>query len=219
VVSLPGERTLCDERAAFLSTVSELSPEEFESAPTLCDGWAPRDVLAHLVGIDDSPGVYLRAGGRVSAANARIVATARQQTRDELLERARTWVRSPAPHVRAAALFLLGDVAVHHSDVLRGLGRRHLEVPPKVARAILREGFVLGALRAARYRVVPDGGRPIGLPGRPQVRGTAEALGMWLSGRDPVADELQFSALPTRLIRTGPIRSIPMTWRSAESPV
>ncbi|HSP39202.1 MAG TPA: maleylpyruvate isomerase family mycothiol-dependent enzyme [Frankiaceae bacterium] len=192
MVSLPGEQSLRAERAAFVSTVSELSPADFDAAPTLCEGWAPRDVLAHLIGIDDEAATYLRAAGRVNTANGRIVAAARHRSREELLERAQRWAAKPAMHVRLAALPLLGDLGVHHSDVLRGLGRRHLEMPPAVGRAILREGFLLGAARAVRYRVQADGGRPIGLPGRPIVRGTAEALGMWLAGRDSVAGELQF---------------------------
>lgn len=190
---LPGERDLRSERAAFLTTVRELPAEEFESGTTLCAGWAPRDVLAHLMGIDTSVGTYLRAGGRVNAANARIVAAARTRSRAQLLEQAEAWAARPAPHVRAAALALLGDLGVHHADVLRGQGHRHLEMPRPVGAAILREGFLLGAARAVRHRVQPDGGRPIGLPGRPLVRGTPEALGMWLSGRDSVADELQFA--------------------------
>jgi uncharacterized protein (TIGR03083 family) len=193
MTDLPGERALRTERAAFVSTVSELSPQEFDSAPTLCEGWAPRDVLAHLLGIDANAGTYLRAGGRINTANARIVAAARTRTRDDLLAEAQRWAERPAPHVRLAAFFLLGDLGVHHSDVLRGLGRRHLEFPRPVAAAILREGYVLGGARAVRYRVVPDGGRARGIPGRPLVRGTAEALGMWLAGRDSVAAELQFA--------------------------
>ena len=189
---LPGERDLRSERAAFLTTVRELPPEQFESGPTLCAGWAPRDVLAHLVGIDDSVPTYLKVGGRVNTANARIIAAARSQSREELLDRAERWVAKPAPHVRVAALALLGDLGVHHSDVLRGQGHRHLEMPEPVGAAILREGFLLGAARAVRYRVQPDGRRTIGLPGRPLVKGTPEALGMWLSGRDSVASELQF---------------------------
>jgi hypothetical protein len=149
-------------------------------------------VLAHLIGIDDEPGTYLRAAGRFNLANERIVAAARSRSRDDLLERAERWAAEPAPHARLAALALLGDLGIHHGDVLRGQGQRHLEVPPPVGAAILREGFLLGAARAARYRVVPDGRRAIGLPGQPVVRGTSEALGMWLSGRDSVADELQF---------------------------
>jgi uncharacterized protein (TIGR03083 family) len=190
---LPGEKALRTERAAFLATVSDLSEQEFDAAPTLCEGWAPRDVLAHLIGIDAEPGAYLRAAGRVGTANARIVQRAREHSREEMLRRAERWAAKPAPHARAAALFLLGDLGVHHADVLRGIGRRHLEMPRPVAAAMLREGFVLGINRALRYRVVPDGGRAVGLPGRPVVRGTAEALGMWLAGRNSVADELQFA--------------------------
>src|SRR3954451_1690651 len=150
---LPGETALRAERAAFLNTVTELSATEFESAPTLCEGWAPRDVLAHLIGVDAEPGTYVRSAGHINKANARIVQASRGRSRDELLERGEKWATQPAPHARAAAYFLLGDVGVHHSDVLRGLGRRHLEVPPAVAAAILREGMLLGATRALRYRV------------------------------------------------------------------
>jgi uncharacterized protein (TIGR03083 family) len=191
-VLLPAEGTLRAERRAFVDTVAALPAEQFESGPTLCAGWAPRDVLAHLLGIDSSLGTYLSAVGRVNAANARIVDAARPRSRADLLDEAERWAARPAPHVRAAAFFLLGDLGVHHSDVLRGAGHRHLEVPPAVGAAILREGYVLGGAKAARYRIQPDGGRPLGLPGRPTVRGTAEALGLWLAGRDVVADELQF---------------------------
>lgn len=38
------------ERTRFLETVSELTDDEFDHAPTLCADWAPRDVLAHLIG-------------------------------------------------------------------------------------------------------------------------------------------------------------------------
>lgn len=192
--SLPAERTLRTERAAFVETVAALPVDEFESGRTLCSEWAPRDVLAHLLGIDSSVGTYLRSAGRVNAANARIVEKARQRSREDLLAEAERWAAAPAAHVRVAAFFLLGDLGVHHSDVLRGQGHRHLEVPPAVGAAVLREGYVLGVVRAAGYRVVPDGGRAIGLPGRPVVHGTAEALGMWLAGRDEVADELQFAS-------------------------
>jgi uncharacterized protein (TIGR03083 family) len=192
MVSLPGEAALRTERRAFLATITGLTPNEFASAPTLCEGWAPRDVLAHLLGIDDAPAEYLRAAGRVGTANARIVEAARRSSRAELLQRAERWAARLAPHARAGAFFFLGDLGVHHSDVLRGIGGRHLEVPPAVGAAILREGIVLGANRALRYRVKPDGGHAIGLPGRPTVRGTPEALGMWLAGRASVAAELQF---------------------------
>ena len=186
----PAEGAYRAERRAFLATIESLTPEEFEHGTTLCEGWAPRDVLSHLLGIDEAPAEYVKAFGNVGKGNARIVERMRGLSSDELRERARRWAEHPAPLSLMASFGLLGDVAVHHQDVLRGLGR-HRDVPPASAKAILREGAVLGFLRLKDHKVVPtDVGRALGR-GR-TVRGTAEALGMWLAGRDSVAPELVF---------------------------
>jgi hypothetical protein len=92
------------------------------------------------------------------------------------------------------ARFLIGDVSVHHQDVLRGLGRTR-EIPPEVAAAIFREGVILstGTKRnLLRYRVEPTtrGGRPLGRGRR--VRGSSEAIGLWLAGRKGLEAELEF---------------------------
>jgi uncharacterized protein (TIGR03083 family) len=187
---MPGEQALLDERAAVLLTLESLSDDEFEAGLTLCDGWAPRDVLAHLMGIDRSAGEYAKAGGRIGRANAAIVEQARSQSRAELMASAASWASAPSLSTRAAAVFLLGDVAVHHQDILRGLGRSR-DVPRAARVAILREGAVLGPHRLLRYRVVPDdGGRPMGRGH--VVRGSSEALGLWLTGRTVVETELVF---------------------------
>jgi len=187
---LPGERALREERHALVATVRSLTDEEFASAPTLCAGWAPRDILAHVMGVDRHFGEYLRAGGWISTANEVIVGKSRALSREELMGQADTWLRAPAPWTRAMALQLLGDNAIHHQDILRPLGRTRV-VPDAAANAILREGLMLGAPKLLRYRVEPtDGGRAVGR-GR-CVRGTREALGMWLSGRDGLESELQF---------------------------
>jgi len=187
---LPGERALRQERAAMVATVSSLSDEEFQSGPTLCEGWAPRDVLAHVIGVDTEVGAYLRAGGRINTANEDVVGRGRSRSREELLVQGHRWAAQPAPLARLAAFGLLGDVAIHHQDVLRPLGRDY-EVPPASRRAILREGMLLGARRLWTHRIEPvDGGMAIGR-GR-VVRGTMTALGLWLAGRRSVEDELYF---------------------------
>jgi uncharacterized protein (TIGR03083 family) len=184
-VRFPGEVAYRAERAAFAATVEALDPDVFESGPTLCAAWAPRDVLAHLLGLDDGLGSYLHpdllAQG-IRPGNDRQVASYRSLDRDELLARARHWAEAPAAHVRAAALFLIGDVAVHHQDVLRPNGLTY-QVPRASALAIYREGAVLSGTRLLHYRPTPtDGiGAPVGF-GRP-VRGPALELGLWLSGR------------------------------------
>jgi uncharacterized protein (TIGR03083 family) len=186
----PGERDYRAERKAFLGTVESLSARDFETGTTLCEGWAPRDVAGHLIGIDEALPQYVRALGNVHKGNALIVERMRALDAPALLDRLRDWAERPAITSLAASYGLLGDLGVHHQDVLRGLGRQR-DVPPPVARAILREGMVLGAKRLTGHRVLPtDTGRAVG---RGQiVRGTAEALGMWLAGRRSVEPELVF---------------------------
>lgn len=193
-MGLPGEQALRREREAILATMRDLSVETFESAPTLCDGWAPRDVLAHLLGEDDRRFEYVRSLGNIHRANERIVADSREVTRDELLARAERWVRRPALTSRVAAWGLLGDHVMHHQDVLRPLGRSR-DMPRAAKLAILREGVLLGARKLLRYRVEPTDA--VFAVGRGEVvRGTCEAIGLWLGGRSGVEGELEFEAAP-----------------------
>lgn len=185
----PLEDTYRSERADFVATIESLDDDTFEHGETLCDAWAPRDVLAHLMGIDTMPDAYVRAGG-IGRGNARIVAAYRTKSRAEVTERARKWAAAPALTTRMAAAFFLGDLCVHHQDVLRPLGRTR-DLDSTRSAAILREGIVLGGRKLLSHRIEPtDGGRPLGR-GTP-VRGTREALGLWLTGRRGIDAELEF---------------------------
>jgi uncharacterized protein (TIGR03083 family) len=191
---LLGIGELVAERERFMRTIVELSDAEFEHGRTLCAGWAPRDVLAHVMGVSHPAG-YLRGGLRMNAVNAAVVRAARPLPRGELTARGHTWAAHPNATDRMSAWLLLGDLGVHHQDVLRGLGRTRT-IPPPVAAAIFREGVLLstGTSRTLlRNRVEPTtvGGRSLGRGRR--VRGTTEALGLWLAGRQGLDDELEFS--------------------------
>lgn len=188
-MDFPLEEALRAERRQVVATLRSLTPEELEDGRTLCGAWAPRDVLAHLLGIDERFSDYLRVGGWVNAGNARIVATYRGWSHERLLDRADHWAEHIAPTTRPVAFLYLGDCAVHHQDVLRGLGRSR-EIPEASRAAILREGLILGPRRWFGRRLVPtDGGRPIGFGS--EVRGTREALGLWLAGRSGLEPELE----------------------------
>lgn len=180
------------ERNRLVDTLEALTDDEFDHGRTLCEGWSPRDVLAHVVGVNDVHR-YLRAG-RLRRANDQMVEEGRRMDRDALIAAGRRAANQPSSSSRLGAPVIFGDVAVHHQDVLRGLGRNR-ELPVAVERAIFREGLNLGlwkGLRSLRYRLVPTtaGLRPVGRG--PVVTGTAEALGMWLAGRDSVRSELTF---------------------------
>lgn len=191
-MELPGAQVLRQERAAVIETFEDLTDEEFEQGSTLCEEWAPRDVLAHLMGIDSALVEYVKAKGNIGAANAAIVAKARPMSRDRLMNRARHWADKPAPLTLLSANFLLGDLFMHHQDVLRGLGRTR-EVPEAGRAAMMREGMVLGAKKLVSFRVEPtDGGFSLGRG--TTVRGPREALALWLAGRAGLEDELEFGA-------------------------
>lgn len=195
---LPLEQELRAERCRLIATLDQLSDDTFESGRTLCTEWSPRDVLGHLLAVDGFAASYLPYGPFVHAANRKQVERARRLPRSRLMARARTWADQPSLSSRIGAVVALGDLAIHHQDIARGLGLRR-DLPATVSTFILWDGVLLSLisnLRVLRYRVVPTDGYPeIGArsPCTREVRGTREALGMWLAGRDSVTDDLVFT--------------------------
>lgn len=187
----PAEHDLTTERRALVATLESLDEDQLEKGETLCAGWAPRDVLAHVIATDTGLRGYLNAAMRINSANQAFIDEWRQRPLDELFLRGREWAARPSLFARAGAYGLLGDNAVHHQDVLRPLDRVR-EIPDASKRAILREGCLLGARKLVSYRVAPtDVGFSVGR-GR-TVHGTAEALGMWLAGRRAYEPDLTFA--------------------------
>lgn len=181
------------ERQALNATIESLTDEELLHGTTLCGGWAPRDVMAHLIGIDRSLFSYIKAFGSTKKGNADLVAKYASLDAPELRAAVKKWSEEPAFHALAVQGFLLGDLGIHHQDILRGLGKTR-EVPEHISKAIFREGIILGGFLKLRHnRLVPtDGGSPRGKG--PEIKGTTEALGLWLSGRKGLENELSFSA-------------------------
>jgi uncharacterized protein (TIGR03083 family) len=191
-MEFPLEKHLRAERAAIITTLDSLTDDEFESGTTLCEEWAPRDIIAHLMGVDHALVEYAKHPGKINDANAAIVRKARSMPRDRLMNRARHWAAKPAPLTRLTAAFFLGDTAMHHQDILRGLGRTR-EVPAPMAAAILREGIVLGGFKKLpSHRLEPTDGGPAVGRGK-VVRGSSEAIGLWLAGREGIEPELEFA--------------------------
>lgn len=175
------------ERADFVATIESLDDEQFEHGETLCEGWAPRDVLAHLLGIDTMPDAYVRRRDRPRQRPHHRVVPGEVASR---AHRSGSQVGGqPALTARLGSAFFIGDLCVHHQDVLRPLGRSR-DLDATRSAAILREGLVLGGRKLLSHRLEPiDGGRPIG---RTTVKGTREALGLWLTGRRGIEPELEF---------------------------
>ncbi len=194
-MKIPGEDDLRRERARLMTTIESLTDDEFEHGTTLCTEWAPRDVLAHVIGLDRFS-TYLKPSGlTIDRGNAQMVRAGRTHSRDELTELGWRAARDPSLDGRLLAWpFNAGDTAMHHQDILRGLGKR-FEVPDDTAAMLFREGksWRWLNLKPLRYRVIPTtpGGTPWGRG--PEVRGTTEALAMWMAGRAGIDDELDFT--------------------------
>jgi len=179
------------ERLALCDLFDEVGP----GAPTLCEGWATRDLAAHIILRETRPD--LAAGmfvpflqGRLESAQDALAATAFPA----LVEKVRTgppfWNPMGIPVIDE--LMNLVEFVVHHEDVLRGdvmtggqPGPRR-EVDPAIDKA------VWGALKRMAPMMFRRSEIPVSLtvPGR----GTIEAK----AGPDPVL----ISGTPIELLLT-----------------
>lgn len=155
-------------------------------------------MLAHLIG-NDGISRYVHHLS-IDRANAAMVREGRALSREELLRRGNAIARRPSSTGRLFAWRLVGDCAMHHQDVLRGLGEPHAS-PDEAGQVIFREGTIWSWLFGAelpRYRVQPT--TPGGTArGRGQaVRGSTEALALRLAAprRRRVRIGLRLAALP-----------------------
>ncbi|KAE8762942.1 TIGR03085 family protein [Georgenia thermotolerans] len=157
------------ERAALVETFRRADPD----APTLCEGWTVRHLLAHLVQREHHP---LRQAADVLARPR----PGRERFLGRLVERART----PAGYAALLETFAAGmsawnpvgwagdrahhvEYVIHHEDVRRGRGLVEPRVlPPDQVRAVWAELAPLARLGYLRSPVgvvqaVPGGPRRV----------------------------------------------------------
>lgn len=181
-----------DERAEMCDLFRELGPD----APTLCEGWTTRDLLAHLLVRERRPDA---AAGIVIPLlrkhNEQVTASAADQPWDEMIEQ----FRGGPPIWTVWAIPVLGDGAnlveffVHHEDIRRAQPdwAPRDEDPARddalwkrlkmMGRLLFRKSPVGVTLRSAgRDDVVVKQGDPgvvlVGLPGEIVLHGFGRAL-------------------------------------------
>ncbi len=155
------------EQAAFAALVSTLDTEQF-SVPSVCYGWDVRDVVVHAA-------AHIHGQQR----NAGLLAEYRKRSDDDLV----AWLASPVKVSRSPfkwfrdvdAHVQLGELVIHHQDVLRSLGRSRT-IPAEHLRAVLDFGFrPLGSVALAGARRRSKGlqrrGNPTRLDVWPRSRG------------------------------------------------
>ncbi|GAA4088973.1 maleylpyruvate isomerase family mycothiol-dependent enzyme [Nonomuraea soli] len=185
------------ERAALISDLAQL-PAERWATPSLCPGWDVHDVLAHLV--DDAkttwPGFMLRlAAARFDFDRYNGDGLARERRADPRATLAafeavsRRTTSAPAPKATR-----LVEAFVHGEDIRRPLGLGRAYPAEHVAAALRHQlatgvGMGGGKERAAGLRLIATDTSLDHGEGQ-EVRGTALALLLAVSGRPVAADEL-----------------------------
>jgi uncharacterized protein (TIGR03083 family) len=115
------------ERAEIADLVADLRPEEWE-APTLCEQWRVRDVIAHVFSYEElsTPGLIGQfAGGRFTRGGPNAVSLAAYADRspDDLVALVNGHQRPRGLTAGFGGRIALTDGTIHHQDIRRQLGR------------------------------------------------------------------------------------------------
>jgi uncharacterized protein (TIGR03083 family) len=184
------------EQADLAALLATLTPRQWD-APSLCEGWRVRDVVAHLVSYDGVRGREIgrrlvRSGLSPDGANTSGVAEFNTRPPEELAELLKGADGTRGLPARLAGWVVLTDTLVHHQDIRRPLGLPR-KIPPERLRAALRFATFAPPLRGFWHvrgvRVVATDvewsfGRG------PEARGPGEAVLMTLAARRGAARDL-----------------------------
>ena len=110
-----------DERADLAELLTSLSPEQWD-APTLCEKWRVRDVVAHLYSYDElsTPGLmrrFARGGFVLNRVNAVGVNEYTRRTPDELLALVKANLEPSGLPGYFGGLVALIDGTIHQQDI------------------------------------------------------------------------------------------------------
>jgi uncharacterized protein (TIGR03083 family) len=192
--------------ADYLDTLTE---EEWEQ-PSLCPGWAVRDVVGHLASYDELswPAVMVmltRSGFSLTRSNMVGVEQSRRRSTEQLVARLRIHAVPRGVTAMFGSAIALTDGVIHHQDIRRALGH---------PRTVPKERLVAALEFAPRARALPApaNGRGLRLVATdvdwihgtgPEVCGPGEALLVTLAGRSQGLTDLSgpgLSMLAERVI-------------------
>jgi uncharacterized protein (TIGR03083 family) len=188
--------------AAFLAT---LTPLQWH-APSLCDRWSVKDVVAHMISYEelDTIGLVKRfVKGRFVRANQVGVDEFASLSPQQLLEFLSNHLQPRGLTAGFGGMIALVDGTIHHQDIRRPLGqartiptdrlKRILELVPNNPR--LGAWRRIWGLRLHATDIDWTHGRG------PEVTGPGEALLLAMAGRRAVVDELSGPGQPTLAAR------------------
>ena len=190
---------LADERTDLVAFLRTLSTEDWD-APSLCEGWRVRDVVAHLL-YDTSPlPRYLleaaKAGFSARRMNARAVGRSNGTDSASLVDALERSIGG-GTFARFAPSLALADALIHHQDIRRPLNRPRA-VPPERLLNVLDHpdpfASPRGRTRGLRFLATDvSWSRGDGL----EIQGAGEAIAMAIAGRTAVLADLSGDGVET----------------------
>lgn len=198
-----------DERRDLVELLATLTPEQWD-APTLCERWRVRDVIAHVYSYEDlgiARVVARMVRNRFDNDRTNAMGVARFATLSdaELLARAREYIQPRGLTAMMGGRIALTDGMIHHQDIRRPLGL-HRDIPAAGLTAALDVARTAPTLRsAARIRGLTltatdlDWSTGTG----PLVEGPGEALLLAIAGRKGITAELAGPGVATLADRIG----------------
>lgn len=197
------------ERAHLVDLLGTLSPEQWD-APSLCEGWRVRDVVAHIVSFEDRPArevaaLLVRGGLRFDRVNELAMAELRGLSPVQLVTKLGAHLRPRGLTVGFGGRIALTDGMIHQQDIRRPLGLQRT-IPAERMRPVL--GFALRSPTLPGWRIARglrlvatdlDWARGRG----PDVRGSSESLLMSVAGRRGAVEECTGSGVGRLRSRIG----------------
>lgn len=193
-----GEKSLMDmaydERADLAEFLESLEPHEW-NAPSLCERWTVKDVVAHVVSYEElTPlGLVLRfAKGLVLRANEVGVREFAPLSADELVGFLREHLRPRGLTSGFGGMIALVDGTIHHQDIRRALGYPRTIPTERLQRILplVPSNPRLGAGRRIKGLCLNATDVDWKHGSGPEVAGTGEALLMAMTGRPDALSDL-----------------------------
>ncbi|WP_456599447.1 maleylpyruvate isomerase family mycothiol-dependent enzyme [Blastococcus sp. SYSU DS0616] len=184
------------EREDLRALLVGLAPEQW-AAPSLCEGWSVRDVVAHVLSYEELGARqlaerFLRGRFTVDRTNAVGLREYGTRTPAELVRLLDDHLTPSGLTAGMGGAIALTDGMIHQQDIRRPLGVPRSIPAERVVPALRTALFaptLLGVLRVRGVRLVAtDVDWTFGRG--PEVTGTAEALLMTVAGRRGVVGEL-----------------------------
>ncbi|WP_037077948.1 maleylpyruvate isomerase family mycothiol-dependent enzyme [Pseudonocardia spinosispora] len=198
-----------DERAELLGLLESLTPEQW-NAPTLCDRWRVREVIAHVFSYDELNAIglidrLLRSRLSPDRANAIGVAAYADRDPDQLLALARDCLRPRGLTAKFGGRIALTDGMIHHQDIRRALGRPRAIPAPRLTVALdfATTARPLRAAQRIRGLTLTATDLDWATGDGPEITGPAESLLMAIAGRRDITPELAGPGVATLAERIG----------------